>query len=457
MLQNYAETGTALCAAVAATLQVAAVAIGGSIRLEMPSGGTIGPCFNLCYAVPASVRDAGAIEPVIAPLRSRIQAFQNWAAQQEPTTVHHRCLTKKSELDAAARAISPDSKLIRAIGKEYARLRVALTPKMVLSRLSVAAVKSAGPRSVDHALLYLAGGTDPSDAWNAQSPVDREELARQLNLSWEGTLRAPGGTVVPFDLNTLWITCSSNLASLYSNRELHACSRPVPMLLLTETESPPRAPIPADVGADWDAQIGKMLDVRILKERRVLRLSPAAAEEQFSYVECFRRRITGLATEHQKHLAYLPDLACRIALLFSIFRTESIEEVPLETLVAATVLAEWFGMAHGTALSSIRLGERKLTRPDSAAPPDKLPASEVMLAKITSKAPVTRRQLWDSYNKPTKESFQPVLDALLTSGKVCWLDEKRLVHADWDGKGGSAGGLPSTPKAATPFPRASSS
>lgn len=77
LLEEVAGQGARLGAVAAATLLATAAAIGGSMRLEIDGGRTIGPTFNLCYAVPAFVRNAGAIEPVISPLRHRIQAFQN--------------------------------------------------------------------------------------------------------------------------------------------------------------------------------------------------------------------------------------------------------------------------------------------------------------------------------------------------------------------------------------------
>jgi hypothetical protein len=132
-------------------------------------------------------------------------------------------------------------------------------------------------------------------------------------------------------------------------------------------------------------------------------------------------KINGMSLGEQsaRQINWLPCLALRLALVFWLFDPKSRGcEIGPEYVTNAVTVAEWLGSEHLAVVHSF--ADCGASRPpaDKTATVDIRDPVEVMLRKIRQKAPVSRRQLWRSYDKPRSVWFHATLESLLRAGKI---------------------------------------
>jgi hypothetical protein len=154
------------------------------------------------------------------------------------------------------------------------------------------------------------------------------------------------------------------------------------------------------------------------------------SEEAEILMQEFSREVDEVCQKMSRSLArqcvWLPDLARRVAALFSVFQEKPEHIVDGDIAYAGIATVKWLAAGHVDVVMAFE--EVSLTHTaDNVAPTDKSSPDKVMLRKIKQKAPVSRRQLWRSYDNPRATVFQATLDRLIRDGRVACNEKNLLV------------------------------
>jgi hypothetical protein len=189
--------------------------------------------------------------------------------------------------------------------------------------------------------------------------------------------------------------------------------------------------------------VEQLLDHRFLNIEVPYTFTPEAQSVLNGFADEIEAGFPGVPVSLIPHLAWLPELCERVAVILWILRSR---DSPVDAAAAAVddavVVAKWLGRQH---LRNLLSGHPIA---DGAAGADHADAAAEMLHKIRQKGPLTRRQLYRSYDKARGDWFFPVLESLLDAGKAVYVDGGRLVASDspFAGSGDSAKSTDSPPQ-----------
>jgi hypothetical protein len=375
---------------VAATgFAVTAAALGGSHRIQVPNGAPVLPGFNL---VLVGCQDRGLpwLYPILQPLFARVHEMMAAWGHDRGRSIAKIYEARNRDYQAAVVAKqSPD--LLRIAELEVCRLRAAQRPLVLAERLELKHIQSLAPRAFDGVITTYPGGTDLFENWLALKPQDRRELARILNLSWQG-IPGLGPVVNVFGAGVPTRTAANALLG-FPNK---------PPILFVNTITAPKIATHLDTKG-WSDVINSLFDLRCAEANKVVSIAPDAEAELVRY---------GQEAETDPWFA---DLARRLAFLCAHLDGAGLTAESARRGIAIT--RELAG-AHTRTVAAMR----PLTHTDDVS----TRFEEKLLALITAKGPLTRQQLWRSLNDPKAETFNAALQALITRGDVV-IENKQLT------------------------------
>lgn len=431
VIREYAAAPEAV---IGAMLAVAAASLGNRFRVATRSGDVLPAAFNTIIAH-RSLRHLGWLDLIQCPLVARVTEMQLLLKRDGIQATEHAITKRLADFDAAKKMRQLSQDMIDKLKLDLARMQARLRPHVLTNRLSMKMIGDHFTQAFDHSLLAVTAHTDPLDDLSTLKPAERREIAALLNQSWAGKPILLNKGVIPGTVTLLWSTPQANLGRLSVWREFHEGMMPVPILLLTSDE-PMKLIRPMAEGTAWHDAIDDLFDIRCAqKEDAVYSFATAADQHLATWEEAFLAALDTVQSELARHLVWLPQLACRIALLFRITREAEGMEISTEDVQAAIAITEALGAAHLRTLTRFVWREKE----GSTDAIDRTDKSAVMLAKIRKRGPISRRGLWRSYDDPRAEWFVPILAKLIHTGLVRHDEKGCLVVCENDGHGGDSG------------------
>lgn len=296
-----------------------------------------------------------------------------------------------------------------------------VSPSAVMARMTPGDLKDAFDNSPDKIVSLGQFGLDPVVDVLQLSAGDRKELLRHLACSWEGQPLLLGRKICRGHLSLVWATHEQMILPLIESGFFDGTPAP-PILWMPGGNGKIRSENTSGPGKDWNSLIEAAVRWRPTKPQ-MMELEAGAKAAFFAFQKY---------VEHcdefpcARYLTLLPGLALRLGLVLAALDNQSkggrVSECQMTT---AVLLTKWFAGRHIQALASSDIFSVPAVA-DTIAATDKTDPAAVMLRKIRQKAPVSRRQLWRSYNDPKVSWFNETLKYLLNMGKVFKDGEGRL-------------------------------
>ena len=414
-------------AVLATALAVAATALGSCATVVVPqSGRRVNLGFNVVVCIKGS-RTPGWIDLLRAPLLGPIFDMQLLLGKQG-LDVAQKEIKQSVETLAAARKANPDPDLLKGMEQEIARQQAGLRPALLSSRFTPVHLEQVIDSCFDGAVMLTDPAADPVENFLELKTSEQRDLVRLLNSSWESLPLTFGQRVRQGSISMFWVTQEELLLPLCDTAMITG-ALPPPVLWMGSPVNRLRGNrhgIPSE--QVWKKAIAVLFNHRCQHRTEAFELS----DEAEGVISQFEREIEACFTIHgnslARHLIWLPGLARRMAVVFTVF-DGGIAVISADAATATVAVVRWLAAAHLRVLLTfdavtVSPGADTPTTTDNSDP------AEVMLRKIRQKAPVTRRKLWKSYNDPKAATFQAVLDGLLMAGKITKDSNERFIPVE---------------------------
>jgi len=417
-----AVPASAPCVATAA-LAIAAAAVGPNTK--HPRSGRPGLCamFNL-VVTHAAPRTLTWFDALASPFIERVLEMQMEFTRDGPAYIRKIVAQLETDLKNASRTIRPDPGLVGRLRDDGQRYQSRLKPFVATARLSLREAAQFLPESFDGAMTAVALGSDPGDDLLRLRQSERAALAELLNRSWSGIPLSIGAETHAGLLSILWQTRRGPAEILGGRGFDPGAFLPAPILLLQEPKVPSSSAMPSLPNeAVWRQALDMVFDVRCLNRELTYEFSPEAEAVMEKFRSDVDQRLGKLPARLRAHAVWLPDLAAHLALLFCLLAGQPEAVIGEKTAADAVAVTTWIGRQHlisvAPALSVA-----------GAALADGTDRAGAMLAKIEARGPLTRRDLWVSYDNPRASWFGPTLQGLLSVGRVRLNERKQLVACE---------------------------
>ena len=349
-------------------------------------------------------------DAVTAPLLGRVFDMQA-AVVKRGHEVRAEIDRNREDFDQAQKSISPNAELISLMKAGVDRAPASLKPFVATSGLAPKELCRLLPHSFDHGVVLVSAGNDPGADLLRLKTSDRADLTELLNRSWDRTPLSFGSTVYTGNISLLWQTRVS-IRDLLGARGF-AGFLGVPSLFLEDASGFKGVPEFAHE-AEWRGLISSLLNHRCVAEESLFTLSPEADAVFTSFSAQIAADLAEVPRPLHPHIAWLPELAPRLATIFSILGGH---EVVDEVAADAVEVVKSLGRQHVTAVAASA----------SADAADTTDRKTVLLGKIRDKAPISRRDLRRSFEDQRVRWFDEALDALIEDKKVCYNDSGLLI------------------------------
>jgi hypothetical protein len=185
----------------------------------------------------------------------------------------------------------------------------------------------------------------------------------------------------------------------------------------------------AEVGLPefWASRIARFVALRDSGVRRQLKLSRGAESELSTYA----REVGRHQSKQRCWLRRASITAAKIAVVLHAWNGGTADEISEKTMRAAIELTRWLAIESSAAACAYATGEQNRQLRE---------AGEIMLEKLKSlvrriERPVTRRELYRTYDDESRKLRDPSLEFLLRTGQVRWVQADRLdIAAETPGK-----------------------
>ena len=218
------------------------------------------------------------------------------------------------------------------------------------------------------------------------------------------------------ELSLLWQT-RQPLQDLLGRRGFDPAFLAVPALVFRDESAARRVPA-FECEPGWKQLCTEIFDIRSLNREKVLSSDVYAESALAEFATQIAERLPSIPIALRPHVDWLLELTARLAGLFWNLAGHK------ETVVAKPALAEaikatgWLGRQHLLAAAAT-LGPADTA--DTADP------KSVLLAKIRSRGPISRRELRRCFNDQRVRWFDEALDTLLEEKKVQYNDSACLL------------------------------
>jgi len=419
-------TGAPAALITAAALATAAAALGPKVRLARSRGkraamyGSLPAAFNLSIFHQAP-RGLSWFEVITAPLVKSALDLQAALYRIGIEATKEEITQRGRDLLLARHSVNPNPKFLREAEAQNARLTARLKPAVITTDPSFQNLSSAlALHSFDQGVTLMGIGNDPAFHLTKLKASERQKIAELLNRSWEGLpLQCSGNRVIGAGSFSLLLATRTEPSALTGRSGFDPAFMAVPVLMLEDTTTMGGGAEKASGAIEelphekvWKDAVEGLWDFRSCQTGVVYSLSQEAEKRLGDFAASIGEALAALPAHFRPHVVWLPELAWRMALLLWILSFEG-ETVISEAVAADAVeLTRWLGMKHLETLL------RPAGHTDGAAATDSKDPLKVMLRKIRTKGPLTRRQLRRSFDDQRTEWFDPLLDHLLESGQV---------------------------------------
>lgn len=402
----------------AVALCVAAVAMGQAQKINHLRGPASPAFFNLVLShnAPGSLP---WFDLLASPLVDRVMKMQVVLYDKGQAAKERQVAQAVLGFQDAARTIHAEKDLMRIAEADVARKRAGLKPFVIMGRFDIQMLSEALPLAFDNCVTFMALGSDPGDQLLRLKADQRSRLAEILNRSLKGTPLTIGRKTHAAHVSLLWQTAQPTSAIVgaggFDPRFLA-----VPMLLLSENAAKPitqLSKLPHE--AAWSKTLEVLFDLRCKEKVGIFPLSKEAEAALSEFGGQIESNLEVIPEKCRPHVNWLPELARRVTLLFWILNCGKEVVVDVKTAADAIAVVKWIGRQHLRAVASAA----------AAVFTDHTDWMSVMLTKIEAKAPISRRELWRSFDNPRVKWFSPALESLISSGRVRRNDRKELVPA----------------------------
>jgi hypothetical protein len=402
--KNLIDEGVLAENAVAVLLATAAATLGGSAMGERRHLTTLG--FNIVIAHHAA-HSLPLFDAAVAPFVDAALDLQVAACSQGPVALKRQIAARLQDLEAARGAINPPLELIAEAENALARLKARLGPMILTNRVRGKEVGAAVARSFDGAVMLTGIGGDVGSDFLRLKADERAGLAEVLTRSWTGVPLSFGRHTLSGAVTALWQT-RCPVKTLVGRHGFAPEFLSPPLLYLDDdsTASPPVSP-------PWRACIDLLFNYRCRQVAAVYRPSDPAE----SALQAYEAEIACVPANMRQHAWWLPGLALRLAALFAILESRSEAVIDEAMARRAITITRLLGRQHLATVAQVLV----------PADADIADRKRIMHEKILVRQPLSRRELWRSYDQPKAEWFVAALEALLCDKKVIFDEQKRLI------------------------------
>ena len=371
--------------------------------------------FNLVVSHQAP-RTLPWFDALTAPFVGRVFDLQRSRCHKGAGKLQEAIARQTEELERVMRTVAPDNELVTRLRQELDRAPAHLKPNVASSNVEPKELSQILADCFDGGVTLTGLGNDPgADLLRLKVPA-RARLAETLNRSWDGTPLVLGRAIHEAHLSLLWQT-REPLNALLGPRGFQPEFVPVPILLLADDSRAQRIET-FSCEAGWNHLCGEIFNIRCLNRETVFTLHAEAEAALGSFTGQIAKNLGAVPVKLRGAVDWLPDLAARLSGLFWILTARKETTIEKLAVVEAIKTTKWLGRRH---LLAAAIAIAPVDTADSA---DKKPA---LLAKIRSKAPITRRELRRCFDDQHVRWFDEALDALIEGKKVCYDDGQRLV------------------------------
>ena len=398
--------------AVAATgLAVAAAALGPNVVLARRR--PVSPAFNV-VVTHTSPRTLPWMDALTAPFLGPIFDMQVALVKKTPTVIQAEVLNLQKQVAQARQTQSPDPELLASLQDEADRAPAQLKPFTTTSSVTLKALFHLLGHCFDNDITTTGIGNDIGADFLQLKPDERAALSESLNRSWAGAPLCHGTKTIRASINLLWQT-RCNPTELIGPRGFDPNRIPVPALFLhDDCQASPLPEFPSE--ARWGLALKRFFEHRCLARRTPYTTKPEAEDVLNQFADDFATGLESAPCNLRPYLAWLPELAPKLALLNWILRGNSGMEIDETTATEAVELVKWMGRQHAQTISPA-------VTPDPAANTDK---KSRLLSKIHEKAPISRRELRRCFHDQQVRWFDEALDAII-EGKLARYNEDVLL------------------------------
>lgn len=353
---------------------------------------------------------------IVAPFVGKVFEMQLALVKYGAARIEEEIARQRKELEQVVKSIQPDVELVARLRANLDRAPARLKPLVASSSAVPKDLARLLPESFDGGVVLVGVGSDPgADLLRLKAP-ERAHLAELLSRSWEGAPLSFGRVVQEAHLSLLWQT-QQPLKHLLGKHGFEPAFLAVPTLILHDESEAKRIPtLPCESG--WKHICGEIFDVRCLNRETVFTLSAEAEVALATFTRQVAEKLPGVPAALRPHLAWLPDLTARLAVLCWILAARQEVVVASNFVDEAIRMTRWFGRAHLLAAAAAILPTDTTDHADKTS---------VLLAKIRAKAPITRRDLRRCFDNQRVGWFDTALDTLVEEKKVRYDDSACLV------------------------------
>lgn len=408
-------------AVVAAALAVATSALGSAAVVgSLKSRRNVTPAFNLILAMTGD-RSPAWLSILTSDLYDWIFERQKLLIQWGDDQLDKRIRKATADLQSQRGTLPPET--LEQLENGLALLETARRPVAFTAKLAPKKIAKAIKYCFDGAVFLGDPTSDLVPSFAALRAMEQNDFARMIRASWSGLPPFTGDEFIAGSTTLFWVIEEASLFPLFDIEVV--TEAPMPVLWIT---SPRNGPCGGKLSSEkaWSAYIHRILLFRQKRTCANFSLNTEAA----AVIGEFERQIAGLEVPcGARHLAFLPELAVRFAVLLEVCKEAKGKELLIteESATAAVRLTRWLAQEHLELLRNHL--PAIMPYADSTACADASSPEEVMQRKIERRGALTSRELWRSYNKPRAQWFHATLNSLIQSGKVILTPDQRLTLA----------------------------
>ncbi len=405
----------------AVALATIASAVGPNVRVQTPLGDSVPVVFNLAVCHQAS-RTQPWFDHLVHPLLSMVFRMQSLFAANGIQGIRDILSGWEHELEKAKHSPGISQDALARMEQSIANTRATAKPNIISGSISFRLIGKMLAQAFDNGITVMKLGTDPGEELIRLKSTERARVIDVLNRSWIGAPLMLDRCTSSGTVSLLWQTQRSPRDLLGTNG-LDPQWGVVSVLMFAEhTTSALNPPSPLPHQKQWAHILELIFERRCrIQSPVVFTVSEGAEAVLHQFCEQVEQRRRDIPTEYHAHWVWLPDLARRLALLFSLLGTDQETSVDVNSAESAAALTWWLARQH---LCSVIGNPGKI---DATARIDRTDKTAVMYAKIAARGPISRRDLRRSFDNPRAEWFTPALDALISSGRVQMNEQNEIV------------------------------
>ena len=423
--EELTSVGVSPKAVVAAALAVATSGLGSAAVVRgLKSRRNVTPAFNLILAMTGD-RSPAWLSILTSDLYDWIFERQKLLIQWGDDQLDKRIKKATADLQSQRSRLPPET--LEKMENGLALLETARRPVAFTEKLAPKKIAKAIKYCFDGAVFLGDPTSDLVPSFAALRAMEQHDFARMIRASWSGLPPFTGDEFILGATTLFWVIEEASLFPLFDIEVV--TEAPMPVLWITSPRNGPCGGGKLSSEKAWSDYIHRILLFRQKRTCAQFSLNVEAA----AVLGEFERQIAGLDPEGPcgiaRHLAFLPELAVRFAVLLEVCKEVKGNEqvITEESATAAVRLTRWLAQEHLEVLRNHLPAIKPYA--DNTACADKSSPEEVMQRKIERRGTLTTRELWRSYNKPRAQWFHDTLNSLIQSGKVIRTPDQQLTLA----------------------------